>query len=407
MAFIRGTNRKEKLAGTAHKDLILGYGGDDMLIGKAGNDTLKGGTGKDTLKGGPGDDKLLGQLGDDTLLGNGGNDTLNGGKGNDLLEGGVGGDAHVGGDGIDTVSYEHSGLGAEMSLATNSGSFGDAIGDTFFEIENIRGSNHDDQLYGDDDANVIEGLDGTDTLKGAGGTDTLYGGLGDDFLHGEAGGDAHYGGDGTDTVSYQGSTSGVGMDLLNNLGNVGDAIGDTFFSIENITGTNQDDGGFAIGGAGLYGNNADNLIVGLNGNDTLWGGGGTDTLNGGDGRDYLDGGTGADTIYCGTNDNDQDRVYLHIDAPDVINDWDFLDLDKLVIDTSETGISVLTSGNNFFSGNGPANNTHGVGGLQIIYTDNVNHTLYYDVDGAGGATPVLIASGFTQILAIGDFEYVA
>ena len=55
--------------------------------------------------------------------------------------------------------------------------------------ESIIGSHHDDNLLGDNLANVLFGGDGNDTLVGNGGNDLLIGGFGRDMLTGGAGSD--------------------------------------------------------------------------------------------------------------------------------------------------------------------------------------------------------------------------
>ena len=91
-----------------------------------------------------GDDRVDGDVGDDTLYGGAGNDVLLGSYGEDLLYGGPGADAISGGVGNDTASYDSSGAGVRVSLATGAGTQGDAQGDTFFFVENLIGSSHDD-----------------------------------------------------------------------------------------------------------------------------------------------------------------------------------------------------------------------------------------------------------------------
>lgn len=88
--------------------------------------------------------------------------------------------------------------------------------------------------------NVITGGASNDTLTGGGGNDTLNGGDGNDTLIGGAGADVLNGGDGTDSVSYATATTAVQINLATNV-STGDAVGDTFTSIENIVGTNFND----------------------------------------------------------------------------------------------------------------------------------------------------------------------
>jgi Ca2+-binding RTX toxin-like protein len=93
----------------------------ETVVPTEGDDTLSGGTGNDILFGGGGNDSLSGGAGNDTLLGGDGNDTLIGGTGADVLDGGTG---------IDLADYSASGTAVNVSLATGTGTGGDAQGDT-------------------------------------------------------------------------------------------------------------------------------------------------------------------------------------------------------------------------------------------------------------------------------------
>ena len=184
---------------------------------------------------------------------------IDGGDGDDLIAGGLGSDTLVGGSGTDTADYSASGSGVTAWLDGTAGTGGEATGDTLSGIENLLGSANADTLYGDGASNVITGGDGDDTLVGGGSGDTLTGGLG------------------TDTASYATSASGVTANLGNAAANSGDASGDSYSGIENLTGSGQADT--------LTGNGSDNRLDGGAGDDTLIGGAGSDALVGGAGTD--------------------------------------------------------------------------------------------------------------------------
>ena len=75
--------------------------------------------------------------------------------------------------------------------------------DTLTNVENLIGSDGNDELTGNNVANELTGGAGDDTLTGGGGSDTLTGGAGDDlFIYSE--------GDGTDIIT----DFGVGNDLF-------------------------------------------------------------------------------------------------------------------------------------------------------------------------------------------------
>jgi hypothetical protein len=193
-------------------------------------------------------------LGVDIYAGDG-IDTVNAGAGNDTLVGGADGDFLDGGAGIDTASFEGSVDGVIASLATGLGTAGDADGDTYTNIENLLGSDNADILIGDGGDNVLTGADGDDILVGGAALtgDTLIGGLGND------------------TASYADAGVAVNASLLSGSGYGGDAEGDIYSGIENLTG-----GDFADT---LIGDGNDNVLIGGGGGDDMQGGGGIDTAS--------------------------------------------------------------------------------------------------------------------------------
>ncbi|MDO9281510.1 MAG: hypothetical protein Q7T88_03905 [Methylotenera sp.] len=213
-------------------------------------------------------ENLIGSNQHDTLIGDGANNTLNGGFGDDILEGMGGADTLIGAAGNDTASYEHGSLGVVASLTTLFSvgpavvQINDAAGDTYSGIENLKGSSANDTLIGDNAANILTGGDGDDTLEGMEGSDTLIGG------------------NNNDTASYAHALTGVAATLtagLSGFSSAGDAAGDTYSSIENVTGSDF--------------------------NDTLVGDANNNVLNGGDGDDDLEGLGGADTLIGGAGNN--------------------------------------------------------------------------------------------------------
>src|SRR6185369_9827857 len=92
-----------------------------------------------------------GNSGADTLQGGSLNDTLSGGAGNgDVLIGGPGADALDGGGGTgDRADYSTASSGLTADLLTPANNTGDAAGDSYSGIENLRGSAFSDVLRGD------------------------------------------------------------------------------------------------------------------------------------------------------------------------------------------------------------------------------------------------------------------
>ena len=339
-------------------DGLNGGGGDDVLYGGRSDDTLKGGPGVDSFEGGPGNDVIMvdyfdftdgkeppmdsdrmmaqgafdgGENDDGTadgdtlsfadfmdedgdgvgvtvdmtnarvtykgsttvsnffknienLIGSRYGDDLTGDAGNNVIEGGLGIDDLDGG-GTDTVSYRNS--PSSVTVTINGDAFkGDAAGDMLSGFENIIGSAYDDILTGNDSNNTIEGLGGADTLDGGPGADT-------------------FSGDSQDSLSYEGSSSGVRVDLSEGSEtdgviyiktvSGGDASGDkvTYDQFLNIIGSRGSD---TLTGDDASNNIDINILEGRGGNDTLTGNGGDDILKGGEDRDTLKGGEGDDTL---------------------------------------------------------------------------------------------------------------
>lgn len=127
---------------------------------------------------------------------------------------------------------------------------------------------------------------------------------------------AWHGGGGVDTVDYSHHSMGahmginvslkIGMSLSLN----GPSQGDTFDSIENITGTRWDD--VIVGDDKLIGN----VLMGMQGRDIIYGEGGNDLIIGGEGPDVMYGGGQDDTFRFFYNDA------RSLVGPDIIKDFD-------------------------------------------------------------------------------------
>ncbi len=306
-----GDDSSETLDGGSGDDTIFGLGGDDIIIGGRDslasrdiNNTISIEDLEDQTESDDGNDSLYGGDGNDTMFGGQGDDLLDGGDGDDIMSGQAGVDVFRGGAGIDTVDYSReSPFQLLVNLETNVASGGTASGDTFYDIENLIGSDDRiDRFIGTSDANhfigqgggdVFNGRDGDDILDGGRDGDILYGEGGDDTIIGGAGQDYLDGGEGNDTVVYRGSSSGVTVDLVNGMATGGDADGpvqivgrgttirhDILVDLENVVGSFHDDQ--------LIGDDQVNELSGGGGDDILTGGGGEDLLNGGAGSDTAD-----------------------------------------------------------------------------------------------------------------------
>ncbi|WP_428428395.1 calcium-binding protein [Pararhizobium sp.] len=213
--------------------------------------------------------------------------------------------------------------------------FGSVLGDTF---------------YGEDDADTIYGYAGNDKLLGGNGNDNLVGG---------EGADAMAGGEGLDRVLYLDATAGVTVSLVAPSLNTGEAKGDTYSSIEYLTGSNFNDS--------LSGNALANAIGGGAGNDLIKGYAGLDTLAGG---------AGNDTFVFDTALNATTNV-------DTITDYnvaaDTIQLENAIF-TTLTAAGILSA--TAFVAN--AAGVAGDASDRIVYETDTGK-LFYDQDGNGAA----------------------
>lgn len=323
--------------GGAANDGFTGGDGDDTLDGGAGNDTLVGGKGNDTYVidsasdvitelAGEGVDTVkanytytlgatlenltllgssaingTGNASDNILIGNSAANTLTGGDGNDTLDGGAGNDTLVGGNGndiyvVDSLSdvVTESGTGTDTvraSITYSIAALGTIENLTLIGAASINAT-------GNALANSITGNSGANTLDGGAGNDVLLGGDGDDLLLGGLGADQLVGGAGTDTASYQNATAGVVVHTGNPAVNTGEALGDTYSSIEIVRGSAFADEIIVVQDqVKVYGGTGNDTLTTAGTNGSLYGEDGDDTLYGSDNVDHLDGGAGNDLVH--------------------------------------------------------------------------------------------------------------
>ncbi|KPF83592.1 hypothetical protein IP78_01800, partial [Brevundimonas sp. AAP58] len=451
---ILGSAFNDTIVGDAGANTLRGEAGNDVLAGVAGDDTLIGGAGADSLDGGAGfniasyatanagvtaslanasvntgdaagdtyqniqqlngsdfadtltalnaNGSVLRGLGGDDVLnaagfgtqlnGDDGNDILNGSAADDVLLGGAGADQINGGAGTDLASYVTATAGVTLSLVTG-GSGGDAAGDVFSGIENVAGTNLNDDLTGDGAANYLLGLVGNDTLDGGGGDDILEGGIGADVIRGGAG---------FDFATFGGAAVGVTASLAGG-SQTGEAAGDVYESIEGLLGSSFGDV--------LTGNSASNVIQGFAGNDIIDGGEGIDQLIGGEGNDIIVGGLGNDSLTGGGGSD----VFLYLTAaesqstaeiaPDIIEDFqsgvDRIDISALLptnVSITQDGIYTLVSAQSA-SGNFAVRVVGSVVIGDIIQTATVS-----EISGTAGADTLTGTSGNDVIVGGGGAD---
>jgi len=435
---IIGNNLNNTLSGGAGNDTIDGGVGNDTISGNDGNDFLIGGPGADKYDGGNGFDEviysnavtvdlttpanstgdaqgdtfvnvelivgssqadtLLGGKGNDGFFGGAGNDTINGGAGNDGIEGGDGNDSLNGGDGVDTVTYQHSSSGVTVTLHKNLAADvgGDADGDIITNFENLIGSNFDDKLTGDSNANALQGLAGDDYLNGGRGLGNAA--------------DSFDGGPGSDTVDFSTDATGITVKLDANgsgSGSGGLATGDKFIAVENLIGGSGND---VLGSAAAV----SNVLQGNDGDDLLIGGPGADTLDGGNGFDTVDYSTSSQPVIVTLGTAGAQTIGINGDAAgDLISHVENINGSKFGdILTGNEQVNVIHGGDgdDFIVGGASSDTLSGDNGIDTIsylnstagVTVDLNLTTAQPVGGDGTGD---ILSGFENILGSGHDDH--
>ena len=208
--------------------------------------------------------------GPDAMLGTAGADWLTPRASGHLIDGLAG---------VDMASFVAAIVGAVIDLNDGSALIGDQTW-ALRNIENVTATIFADLITGDGGANRIRALGDYDWMVGSGG------------------GDSFEGGTGRDTVAYSSAASGVTASLQTGRGSGGQANGDAYADVENLTGSSFADR--------LTGDGDRNILRGLAGDDFLFGLGGNDSIDGSAGRDQIDGGAGNDRITGGRGNDSID-----------------------------------------------------------------------------------------------------
>jgi Ca2+-binding RTX toxin-like protein len=312
----------------------------------------------------------------------GGNDSST--EGNDVLLSGPTAETFDGKGGIDTIDYSAvtKAVKVDLSKGTASGGGGN---DKLSHIENITGSNFNDQLSGDGNDNLIDGGLGKDTLKGAAGNDTLNGGDGNDVLQGDAGADILDGGTGNDKMIGGKDNDTYYVDSLKDSvveTASGGAADTAIISVDKyLAAANLEILTIAsdAGAIGVTGNKSSNTISGNAAANKLDGKEGADVLQGGEGDDIFifSSKLGSQNIDSIADFSEGDRIQLSkkifskavADADDLIPlDGRNLDGNDLVVGASLAEAKSLRVGE--------LANAH-------FLFDTSNQALYYDADGLG------------------------
>ena len=284
-------------------EIISGLAGDDRIVARGGNDVLAGNTGVDLLEGGLGSDTYLFNLGD------GQDRIIDAGGSADALEFGAG---IAAADLLVEQSSDGSALILKIAGTTDRVRIETALGEG--QIETVRfadgtelaiadllaklPTNLDDNLFGDENDNVLIGKLGDDRLIGRGGDDT-YG-----FTRG----------DGRDLIRDEAQSTGDRLEISGytaaeltfvRLGTMADDVVIRFVGTDDeiiiVDALNPDNGGietialddgttynvFDIGQAllAVQSSDRDEVIIGTNGDDVIEASKGDDLIDGLGGND--------------------------------------------------------------------------------------------------------------------------
>ena len=201
----------EHVIGSAGDDIIAGNAEDNDLVGGAGNDAVQGADGDDrffatiddgddSFDGGEGVDTIsfadtsagvdidltagtadgaetgtdqlidiehvIGSAGDDTMTGDAQDNELSGGAGNDMFVATIndGDDVFDGASGTDTISFASTVADAVIDLVAGTAESAETGTDQIANIENVVGSQGDDEIVLSNAVNIVSGGGGDDSF---------------------------------------------------------------------------------------------------------------------------------------------------------------------------------------------------------------------------------------------------
>ena len=339
----------------------------------------------------------------DEIRGTDGDDIINGLGGGDIIFTSDGNDTICGGAGVDKLMLQGDRGAANLKKGVASTNLGRA---SLFDVEDVFGTNGDDELIGDAGPNLLVGQAGNDKITGVGGKDDLIGQGGNDKFFPGSGDDEVRTQDpdgGLDTLSYREADGAVGVAVTSEGTFVFEYRGEH-------TRTRRESadelfGQFRIVEGSPFNDlltpvATDNTMRGLGGDDALVGGELNDTLIGGNGDDTLVGGKGDDQLSGGKN-NPVTNITNHGDLVDYKTSGTIDGVNVDLVTQTAFGEDI---GNDVFSGIESARATkegpsflYGNDGPNVLIGDHWYDELY----GAGGND---ILAGFreTDLLDGGD-----
>lgn len=296
----------EKVYGTGLDDIIH-LAADVDGHGLDGNDMLHDGAGLEHLSGGLGSDTFVLQAGDGA---------------EDIIA-----DFEVASDNIDLSAWGVRWFDQLMITATPTGTAGFVDMQVSYSGESLAllalsdadaaalsaddfvfqpagpdlfgssGNDRIDHRFTDLNGNGV--VDVGQRIFGDGGADRIFDGAGDDVIYGDAGRDTFLAGAGSDVfiggldganVTYVRSTSGLTIDMSDASNSTGDAFGDEFSDIIDMSGSDFNDIIYLSDGVRGFGGDGDDIIHDAGGLEAMTGHGGADTFvfGAGDGHtDYI------------------------------------------------------------------------------------------------------------------------
>lgn len=266
----------------------------------------------------------------------------------------------------------------------------------------VKGTRSGDVLRGGAGNDRLWGYAGDDDLAGRAGDDQLFGGDGDDLLAGGAGADRLYGGAGIDVADYGDASSRIVIDFVNPANNRGDAVGDTFASVENFIGSAFDDvmrvtGEIAV----LFGGAGDDKLVGAARVSYLVGGAGADQLVGRGERSsavYWDSPVG---LTADLADPSRNTGFARGDSYENIDDLEGTDFsDRLYGNDGDNLITGFTGADLLAGGGGDDLLDGGAGGDRLFGGSGLDRAVYWGA--AAGVAADLISPQRNRGEAAGD-----
>jgi Ca2+-binding RTX toxin-like protein len=255
---------------------------------------------------------------------------------------------------------------------------------------------------GDSLDNVFYGSIIAETIFCFDGNDTIYGSSGADFIDG---------GNGIDTLSYQGLTQAVFVNLQSSSANDGAGALQSIKSVERVIGS-------AFGDQ-LTGSAGNDELIGADGSDVLSSGAGSDSLTGGTGNDTFINSSGLDVITDfvagGTDDSIKISTILSLSdfakvqglttqiGADTIITFGFNNVVTLknVVATALTAADFTLAapvGNNPVNGTAGPDTLSGTAGVDSMTGGNGNDTL----DGLAGNDTIVAGDGNDYLLGGAD-----